>query len=325
MRRRDFIGLVAGVAWPLGARAQQPVMPIIGFLHSATADSYAPMTAAFRDGLRETSYVEGQTVAIEYRWAENQLDRLPPLAADLVRRHVAMIFTGGGAATTLAAKAATSTIPIVFANGTDPVEGGLVSSLSRPGGNITGTTFLNNVLGQKELEVLHQVAPKATVIAVLINPTIPTADAQSKDVATAARTLGLQIHALHASSERDLESVYASLAQLQVGGLVIGADAFLNSRRDQLVGLAARHSVPTVYPWREAVAAGGLVSYGSSLTDAYRQAGLYAGRILKGDKPTDLPVLQSAKTELVINLKTAKALGLDVSPALLARADEVIE
>jgi putative ABC transport system substrate-binding protein len=225
----------------------------------------------------------------------------------------------------LAAKAATSTIPIVFANGTDPVEGGIVASLNRPGGNVTGITFLTNVLGQKEVEVLHQIAPKAAVMAVLLNPKIQSADVQFKEVEAAARTLGLQMHALHASTESDLEMVFASLASLRAGGLVIGADAFLNSRRDHLVELAARHSVPAVYPWREAVAAGGLISYGAGLTDAYRQAGIYVGRILKGDKPSDLPVQQSTKTELVINLKTAKSLDLTVPPSLLARADEIIE
>jgi len=325
--RRQFMTLLGGaaVAWPLAARAQQPTMPVIGFLHSATSNSYAPMTAAFRKSLNEAGYIEGQNVAIEYRWAESQLDRLPELAADLVRGQVSVIFTGGGSDPSLAAKAATSKTPIVFANGTDPVEAGLVASLNRPGGNITGITFLNNTLGPKEVEVIHELAPKAAVVAVLLNPKLATAASQLKDVEMAARALGLQVQVLHASMEHDLDMVFASLLQLRAGGLAIGADAFFFSRRDQLVALAARYSVPTVYPWREAVTAGGLVSYGASVTDAYRLAGIYTGRILKGDKPAELPVQQSTKTELAINLKTAKALGIEVPTSLLLRADEVIE
>jgi putative ABC transport system substrate-binding protein len=327
LRRREFIALLGSAAatWPIAARAQQSTMRVIGFLHSATPDSYAPMTAAFRKSLSEAGYFEGQNVTIEYRWAEGHLERLPGLAADLVRRQVSAIFTGGGSDPCLAAKAATSKIPIVFANGTDPVEAGLVASLSRPGGNITGITFLINTLGPKEVEVLHELVRKASVIAVLLNPKLSTADSQLKDVQAAARALGLQIHVFHASTERDIDMVFASLVQLQAGGLVIGADAFFFSRRDQFVRLATGYSVPTVYPWREAVAAGGLVSYGASVTDAYRLAGIYTGRILKGDKPADLPVQQSTKTELVINLKTAKALGLTFPITLLGRADEVIE
>jgi putative tryptophan/tyrosine transport system substrate-binding protein len=326
MNRRAFITLLGGAAaaWPLAARAQKP-LAVIGLLHSATPGSYAPMTAAFRKSLDEAGYSEGQNLTIEYRWAEGQLDRLPELAADLVRRQVSVIFTGGGSDPSLAAKAATSKIPIVFANGTDPVEAGLVASLNRPGGNVTGITFLNNTLGPKEVEAMHELVPKAAVIAVLLNPKLSTAASQLKDVEMAARALGLQVQVLHASMEQDLDMVFASLLQLRVGGLAIGADAFFFSRRDQLVGLATRYSVPTVYPWREAVTAGGLVSYGTSITDAYRLAGIYTGRILKGDKPAELPVQRSTKTELVINLKTAKALGLEVPPTLLARADEVIE
>jgi putative tryptophan/tyrosine transport system substrate-binding protein len=325
--RRDFITLLGGaaVAWPVAAGAQQPAMPVIGFLHSATSNSYAPMTTAFRKSLNEAGYVEGQNVAIEYRWAESQLDRLPALAADLVHRQVSVIFTGGGSDPSLAAKAATSKIPIVFANGTDPVDAGLVASLNRPGGNITGITFLNNTLGPKEVEAMHELVPKAAIIAVLLNPKLATAASQLKDVEMAARALGLQVQVLHASMESDFDMVFASLLQLRVGGLAIGADAFFFSRRDQLVGLATRYSVPTVYPWREAVTAGGLVSYGASVTDAYRLAGIYTGRILKGDKPAELPVQQSTKTELAINLKTAKALGIEVPTSLLLRADEVIE
>jgi len=326
MRRREFITLLGGAtaAWPLAARAQQPVA-VIGLLHSATPASYAPMTAAFRKSLNEAGYFEGQNLTIEHRWAESHLERLPELATDLVRRQVSVIFTGGGSDPPLAAKAATSKIPIVFANGTDPVEAGLVVSLNRPGGNVTGITFLNNTLGPKEVEVLHELAPKAAVIAVLLNPTLASAEAQFKDMQVAARALGLQMHVLHASAETGLDTIFASLVQLQAGGLVIGADAFFFSRQDQLIELATRYSIPTIYPWREAVVAGGLGSYGASVTDAYRLAGIYTGRILHGDKPMDLPVQQSTKTELIVNLKTAKALGLDVPPTLLARADEVIE
>jgi putative tryptophan/tyrosine transport system substrate-binding protein len=327
MRRREFIKLVTGsaVAWPLTAPAQQTAMQVIGFLHTATAESYTPMTTAFRNSLGEVGYFEGQNVAIEYRWAEGVLARLPEQAADLVRRQMSAIFAGGGSDPCLAAKAATSKIPIVFANGTDPVEAGLVASLNRPGGNVTGITFLNNTLGPKEVEALGELVPKAAAIAVLLNPKLSTAVPQLKDVQAAAQALGLQIHVFHASTERDIDTLFASLGQLQISGLVIGADAFLFSRHDQIVGLAARYSIATVYPWREAVAAGGLMSYGASLTDAYRLAGIYVGRVLKGDKPADLPVQQSTKTEFLINLKAAKALGLDMPQSLLARADEVIE
>ena len=283
------------------------------------------MIAAFRKSLSEAGYTEGQNVAIEYRWAQGQFDRLPDLAADLVRRQVSVIFAGGGSDPSLAAKAATSKIPIVFANGTDPVEAGLVVSLDHPGANVTGITFLLNTLGPKELEVLHELAPKAALIAVLINPKSSTAASQLKDLQDTAGAFGQQLFILRASTQSDIETVFSSLAQQQVGGLVIGADAFFFSRRDQFVGLATRSSIPTVYPWREAVVAGGLASYGSSVTDAYRLAGIYTGRILKGDKPDNLPVQQSTKTELVINLKTAKALGINVPNTLIGRADELIE
>jgi putative tryptophan/tyrosine transport system substrate-binding protein len=326
MRRREFIALLGGAAaWPLVARAQQPAMPVIGFLHGGTPQGYVPMMAAFRKSLSEAGYSEGQNVTIELRWAEGRLERLPDLAADLVRRQVSVIFAGGGAEPALAAKAATSKIPIVFANGVDPVEVGLVASLSRPGGNITGVSFLINTLGPKELEALHDLRPQATVIAALINPDLATTASQSQDVEMAARALGLQVRVLHASTERGIETVFASLPQVQTDGLVIGANALFFSRRDQLVGLATRYSVPTVYPWREAVVAGGLMSYGASVAAAYRLAGNYTGRILKGEKAVDLPVQQSTKTELAINLKTARTLGLEVPPTLLARADEVIE
>ena len=295
-------------------------MPVVGFLHGAVPDAYTPMTAAFR-----TSLSDAGDVTMEYRWAEGRLEGLPELAGDLVRRRVSVIFAGGGSEPALAAKAATSEIPIVFATGADPVGVGLVASLNRPGGNVTGITFLLNTLGPKELEVLHELQPKAADIAVLLNPNLATAALQSEDVRIAARTLGLKVHVFHASTDRDIESVFAALDTLRAGGLLIGADAFLFSRRDQLVALAARYAVPTVYPWREAVLGGGLLSYGASVTDAYRLAGIYTGRILKGDKPAYLPVQQSTRTEFVINLKTAKALGLDISPTLVALADEVIE
>jgi len=282
------------------------------------------MTAAFRKGLSEAGYFE-QSVTIEFRWAQGRLERLPELAADLVRRQASVIFAGGGAEPALAAKAATSKIPIVFANGVDPVEVGLVAGLSRPGGNITGVTFLINTLGPKELEALHELRPQATIIAALINPDLATTASQAKDVEMAAVALGLQVRVLHASTEREIEAVFDSLAQMKAGGLVIGANAFFFSRRGQLVELATRYSVPTVYPWREAVVAGGLMSYGANVADAYRLAGNYTGRVLKGEKPADLPVQQSTKTELVINLKIAKSLGVAFPITLLGRANEVIE
>jgi putative ABC transport system substrate-binding protein len=283
------------------------------------------MMAAFRKNLSEAGYAEGQNVSIELRWAEGRLERLAELAADLVDRQVSLIFAGGGPEPALAAKAATSTIPIVFASGVDPVEVGLVASLSRPGGNITGVSFLINTLGPKELEALHTLRPQATVVAALINPDLATTVSQSNGLEMAASTLGLQIRLLHARTEREIETVFASLPQMQLGGLVIGANAFFFSRRNQVVELAARYSVPTVYPWREAVVAGGLMSYGANVTDAYRIAGRYVGRILNGEKPADLPVQQSTNTELVINLKTAKSLGVAFPIVLLGRADEVIE
>jgi len=325
MRRREFITLLGGaVSWPLAARAQQPALPIIGWLHGATRDAYAPMTTAFRKSLNEKGYFEDQNLKIEYRWAEGRLERLPELAADLVHRQVSVIFAGGGAEPALAAKAATSKIPIVFANGVDPVEVRLVASLNRPGGNITGVTFLINTLGPKELDILHDLQPKG-VIAALLNPDLATAASQSNDVQAAARALRLQVHIYHASTEHEIDMVFASLAEARTGGLVIGANAFFFSRRDQFVELATRYSIPTIYPWREAVVGGGLVSYGASVTDAYRLAGTYTGRILKGEKTADLPVQQASNTELVINLKTAKTLGITFPQSLLGRADEVIE
>jgi putative ABC transport system substrate-binding protein len=328
MRRRDVIILLGGAAvssilWPLPACAQQQAMPVIGFLNGSSAWEYAHLAAAFRQGLSEIGYVEGRNVAIDYRWAEGHYDRLPALATDLVRRQVAVI--AGNTPATFAAKAATTTIPIVFSSGSDPIKLGFVASLNQPGGNVTGVSFFSAVLEPKRLGILRELVPTAAMIAVLLNPKYPDAEAQSKDVQEAARTLGLQIQILRASTERDLDATFATLAQLRVGGLLVCADPFLYSRRDYIVALATRYAVPAIYEQREYALAGGLVSYGTSLTDAYRQVGIYTGRVLKGEKPANLPVMQSTRFEFVINLKTAKTLGLDVPPGLSARADEVIE
>src|SRR6516162_6922903 len=323
MRRREFITLIGGAAaWPLAARAQQ-AMPVIGFLGSDSPESSEFRSRTFRGGLRETAYAEGTKVAFEYRWAEGHSGRFPALLAELVSLKVNLIGAFAGNSPAVAAKAATASIPILFAIGGDPVAVGLVASLSRPGGNITGVTTLSVELGAKRLEVLHELVPTTSSIALLVNPTDPAnADPLSRDLQVAARTRGVALHVLHASTESDFDTVFASLRQLRASALIIGSDAFFNSRTQLLTVLAARHAVPTIYPFREYVTAGGLVSYGESLRDAYRLVGAYAGRILKGEKPADLPVQQSTKVELFINLKTAKALGLQVPDKLLALADE---
>jgi putative ABC transport system substrate-binding protein len=324
--RRDFITLLGGAAvWPLAAGAQQPALPVIGFLSSASPTGSAHMVAAFRQGLRETGHIDGQNVAIEFRWAGGEYDRLPSLAADLVRRQVAVITAVGGSMSAAAAKAATTTVPIVFSTGGDPVQQGLVTSLHRPGGNITGVSVLTAALAAKRLEILREVVPNADVIALLVNPRGAAAEPQLRDVQEAARAVGQQVHLLHAANEREIETGFDTLAQARIRALIVAADPFFNSRRDALVALAARHSIPAIYEWREFAEAGGLMSYGTSLPEAYRHVGLYAGRILKGAKPAELPVFQSTKVEFVINLKTAHALGLTFPLPLSGRADEVIE
>ena len=327
MRRREFITLVGGAAaWPLTARAQQPAMPVIGFLHIASSDGSADRLRAFRQGLKEAGFAERENVAIEYSWAENQTDRLPELAAELVRRKVAVIATTGGPAVALAAKTATTTIPIVFTTAGDPLAQGLVANLNRPDANVTGVSFLVATLAAKQLGLLQELLPGAARIAVLVDPnnTLLT-DAFISDVRAAASAIRKQIDVLYASTGRDIDTVFESLAQKPVDALLVGPGAFFFNRRVQLVTLATRHAVPTIYGVREFVEAGGLMSYGTSLIDAYRQAGVYTGRILKGEKPADLPVMQSIKFEFVINLNTARAFGLSFPPGLLAIADEVIE
>jgi putative ABC transport system substrate-binding protein len=325
MKRREFIILLGGAAatWPLTARSQQ-AMPVIGFLNGASPDGYAPMLAAFHQGLKEAGYVEGQNVAIEYRWAEGQYDRLAALAGDLVHRQVSVIAATSTPAN-LVAKAATSTIPIVFTTGSDPVQIGLVANLSRPGGNVTGVTQLTVEVLPKRLELARELVPTATLVAVLVNPTNPNVETVTGELRTAAVTLGLQLSVLRASTEADIDDAFTNFLQQRASALIIGADAFFNSRSEQLAALTIRHSVPAIFEYRPFVAAGGLASYGGSVIDSYRLAGGYTGRILRGDKPADLPVLQSTKVQLLINLKTAKALGINVPLSLLGRADEVIE
>jgi putative tryptophan/tyrosine transport system substrate-binding protein len=325
VKRREFITLLgAAVAWPLAARGQQPAMPVIGLLGSATAREWAPLVAAFLRGLSEAGYDDGRNAAIEYRWADGQYDRLPAMAADLVRRQVTVIaaLTSPSA---IAAKAATAIIPIVFTTIADPVQIGLVASLNRPGGNLTGVTILNVEIVPKMLELLHEVVPTATTMAALVNPTNPNADTWSTGLQVAARTLGLELNVLRASTERDIDEAFATLIPLRVGGLVIVNDVFLITREEQLAALALRHKLPTIFQSRESVVAGGLMSYGGSASHAYRQAGVYTGRVLKGEKPADLPVQQATKVELYINLKTAKTLGITIPLPLSGRADGVIE
>jgi len=325
VRRREFITLAgSAAAWPLAARAQQPAMPVIGFLNSSSADAAANRVNAFRKGLRESGYVEGRDVGIELRSADGLYERLPTLAADLVRRGVAVIVAGGGPAAR-AAKAATATIPIVFNVGVDPVTIGLVASIGRPGGNATGTSVINRELDAKRLEILRELLPTASMVAVLLNPNNPSAEILSGDIKTAANGLGQQILVLNVGTDHDLDTAIVHLLQRHADGLVVTDDPLFIVQGVKLVELAARHKIPTIYAWRENVDAGGLISHGASITYAYRQVGIYAGRILRGAKPSDLPVLEPTKFETVLNLRTAKALGLDVPTSILLRADEVIE
>ena len=327
IRRREFISMLGGAAaaWPRAARGQQAALPVIGFLSAGSSDAYAQYAVGFREGLKQSGYVERQNVAIEYRWAEGRYGELQPMAADLVRRQVAVILASGGPRPAVAAKAATSTIPIVFSSVDDPIKLGLVASLNRPGGNVTGMSLFRAELVAKQLELLRELVPKAQVIAVLVNPANRDSENYVSDIREAARILERQVHVLNASSTVDINAGFQALAQHDVGGLLLTADALFNNQRDRLVELVARYRLPSVSQFREFAVAGGLISYGTNVTEVYRQLGLYTGRILNGEKPADLPVVQPTKFDLVINLKTAKALGLDVPPTLLARADEVIE
>jgi putative ABC transport system substrate-binding protein len=327
MRRREFLTVLSGaaVAWPLAARAQQPAMPVIGLLSIPSLEGSADLLRAFRRGLKETGYVEGENVAIEYRWAENQIDRLPALAAELVRRRVAVLVANGGFPASFAAKAATTTIPIVFIAAEDPVRRGLVASLARPGGNLTGVNFLSAELVPKRLELLRELVPAAAKVAVLVNPTGSTPEVTVKDAEAAARAIGLQIRVLEASTSREIDVAFAALVRERVDVLFVGTDSFFSARRVHLTHLASRHAIPATYGGRQYPDAGGLMSYGSDLADALRQMGVYTGRILKGAKSADLPVVQSTKVELVINHQTARTLGLTVPATLLSTADEVIE
>jgi putative ABC transport system substrate-binding protein len=326
MKRREFMALLGGAAsnLPLTARAQQAAIPVIGFLNGASADGYSHYLAAFREGLKQRGYIEGQNVAIEYRWAEGRYDRLPDMAADLVRRGVAVIAATSTPAN-LIGKAATQSIPIVFTTASDPVQIGLVASLNHPGGNVTGVTQLNIELGPKRLELAHELMPSATAVALLVNPDNPSAVGLSKDVQAAALTLGLKLEVLQARTDQEVEAVFAGFSRLQTGVLMIGTDAFFNARSQQLATLSLKYAVPAIYQFHEFAEAGGLMSYGGSIMDSYRAAGVLTGRILTGEKPADLPVQRSTKVELIVNLKTAKALNLTVPLSLLGRADEVIE
>jgi len=325
-RRREFITLLGGAAaWPLAARAQQGAIPVIGFLSSRSPGESAGLVLAFRQGLQEAGFVEGQNAFVAFRWAEGHYDRLPALAADLVGRHVTLIVAQGGDPPVLAAKSATTTIPVVFTISSDPVKLGIVGSLNRPGGNITGFWPYTSLLGTKRLELMRQLLPANASIAVLVNPDNPNADLDVTELQNAARTLGQSITFVRARSESEIDAVFATLGEWRAAALLINTDPFFLARRDQFVSLAARNRMPAIYAQREFVAAGGLISYGASLADAYRQVGIYAGRILKGEKPADLPIVQPTKFEMAINLKTAKALGLDIPPTVLAIADEVIE
>jgi putative ABC transport system substrate-binding protein len=326
MKRRDFITLAGtAVAWPLAARAQQPATPVIGFLRNTDAASSEQLVAAFRQGLAENDYVEGRNLTIDYRWADNHDDRLPSLTADLIRQNVAVIVAGGGTVVALPAIAATKTIPIVFELGGDPVKMGLVPSLSHPGGNVTGVALFANVVGPKRIELLHELVPKADVIGVLAYPNNPTAEGEVKQLQEVTRPFGIRLEVLNARTNDEIDLAFATLLQSKGGGLIVLANPLFVGRRDQLVALAARYAIPVIYPFPSFVKAGGLMSYGESLTEAFRQLGIYTARILKGEKPADLPIMQPTKLELVINLKTAKALGINVPPKLLAIADEVIE
>jgi putative tryptophan/tyrosine transport system substrate-binding protein len=327
MRRREFITLIGGaaVAWPLAARAQQGKMPVIGILASVSPAPYAPFIAAIKEGLRQTGYVEGRNVAIEYRWAEGQYDRLPQLASELVESGVAVMILVGGGATTTAAKAATATIPIVVVMGDDPVKTGAVVALNRPGGNVTGVSLLSVAMEAKRLQLLRELAPNVSVIAIVLNPNNPQADEQLQELQDAGHALGVQVEPFKAGSPSEIDTAFLNLVERRAGALLMAADAFFNTRREQFIVLSARHALPAIFPYREFPAAGGLMSYGTSLADAYRQEGIYAGRILKGEKPAEMPVQQAVKIELVINLQTAKSLGLTIPLALLGRADEVIE
>jgi putative ABC transport system substrate-binding protein len=326
MKRRKFLGLVGGatVAWPFAARGQQSAMPVVGFLNGASPPAYARMLSAFLKGLGETGYLEGQNVKIEYRWAQGEIDRLPAFAAELVRREVAVIAATGTPAA-LAAKMATTTIPIVFETGSDPVQLGLVASLNRPGGNVTGIAQLAVEVVPKRLQLLSEMVPAARAIALFVDPTDPISEKTIQGSQAAARSLGLELHVLNVSTEREMDAGFAKLVQLRAGGLVVSGGQFFNSRSKQIAALARQHTMPTIFPYRDLAAAGGLMSYGTSITDAYRLAGTYTGRVLQGEKPADLPVQQAIKVELIINLETAKALSITVPLSLLGRADEVIE